>query len=177
MAVVREPLCPLRVLRRPGSQSAGRRRNPAVGAGNHAGACLAQQAAADAGCQQDVWLDPVERRWVEERGGMNLIPRPGDRTGRRRGDAPADRHAAPRRDSRFPHNARGGSTACDRRMWDPQWHDLLDCRPAIGVSYSGYGCGEDEVPKLGQGAACPGSAWRRGARTLGADPLVWSAAR
>ncbi|MEV0781236.1 branched-chain amino acid aminotransferase [Streptomyces sp. NPDC050428] len=42
-------------------------------AGNYAGAFLAQQAAADAGCRQVVWLDPVERRWVEEMGGMNLF--------------------------------------------------------------------------------------------------------
>ncbi|MEU5980030.1 branched-chain amino acid aminotransferase [Streptomyces sp. NPDC047315] len=42
-------------------------------AGNYAGAFLAQQAAADAGCQQVVWLDPVERHWVEEMGGMNLF--------------------------------------------------------------------------------------------------------
>ncbi|WP_416222953.1 branched-chain amino acid aminotransferase [Streptomyces sp. VB1] len=42
-------------------------------AGNYAGAFLAQQAAADAGCQQVVWLDPVERYWIEEMGGMNLF--------------------------------------------------------------------------------------------------------
>lgn len=42
-------------------------------AGNYAGAFLAQQAAADAGCRQVVWLDPTERRWVEEMGGMNIF--------------------------------------------------------------------------------------------------------
>ncbi len=42
-------------------------------AGNYAGAFLAQQTAADAGCQQVVWLDAVEHRWVEEMGGMNLF--------------------------------------------------------------------------------------------------------
>ncbi|WP_240137704.1 branched-chain amino acid aminotransferase [Streptomyces sp. MUM 178J] len=42
-------------------------------AGNYAGAFLAQQAAAEAGCRQVVWLDPVERRWIEEMGGMNLF--------------------------------------------------------------------------------------------------------
>lgn len=42
-------------------------------AGNYAGAFLAQQAAADAGCRQVVWLDAVENRWVEEMGGMNLF--------------------------------------------------------------------------------------------------------
>jgi branched-chain amino acid aminotransferase len=41
-------------------------------AGNYAASLLAQQEAADKGCDQVVWLDAVERRWVEEMGGMNL---------------------------------------------------------------------------------------------------------
>ena len=42
-------------------------------AGNYAAAFAASQAAETAGCDQVVWLDPVERRWVEEMGGMNLF--------------------------------------------------------------------------------------------------------
>ncbi|MFB4421392.1 branched-chain amino acid aminotransferase [Streptomyces sp. QL37] len=42
-------------------------------AGNYAGAFTVQQEAAAVGCQQVVWLDPVERRWIEEMGGMNLF--------------------------------------------------------------------------------------------------------
>jgi len=42
-------------------------------AGNYAGAYAAQVEAARAGCHQVVWLDPVERRWVEEMGGMNIF--------------------------------------------------------------------------------------------------------
>ncbi len=48
-------------------------------AGNYAGSLLAQREAAEQGCDQVVWLDAVERRWVEEMGGMNLFfvkPRP-----------------------------------------------------------------------------------------------------
>jgi branched-chain amino acid aminotransferase len=41
-------------------------------AGNYAASLLAQQQAAEKGCDQVVWLDAVERRWVEEMGGMNL---------------------------------------------------------------------------------------------------------
>jgi branched-chain amino acid aminotransferase len=41
-------------------------------AGNYAASLLAQQQAAEQGCDQVVWLDAVERRWVEEMGGMNL---------------------------------------------------------------------------------------------------------
>ena len=42
-------------------------------AGNYAGSLLAQRQAAQQGCDQVVWLDAVERRWVEEMGGMNLF--------------------------------------------------------------------------------------------------------
>jgi len=41
-------------------------------AGNYAASLVAQAQAADQGCDQVVWLDAVERRWVEEMGGMNL---------------------------------------------------------------------------------------------------------
>jgi branched-chain amino acid aminotransferase len=40
--------------------------------GNYAASLLAQQQAAKEGCDQVVWLDAIERRWVEEMGGMNL---------------------------------------------------------------------------------------------------------
>ncbi len=42
-------------------------------AGNYAAAFLAQAEAAEQGCDQVVWLDAVERRAVEEMGGMNLF--------------------------------------------------------------------------------------------------------
>jgi branched-chain amino acid aminotransferase len=42
-------------------------------AGNYAAAFIAQQQATDHGCDQVVWLDSVERRWVEEMGCMNLF--------------------------------------------------------------------------------------------------------
>lgn len=40
--------------------------------GNYAGGLLAQAQAAERGCDQVVWLDSREHRWVEEMGGMNL---------------------------------------------------------------------------------------------------------
>jgi len=40
--------------------------------GNYAGSLLAQKQAAKEGCDQVVWLDSRERKWVEEMGGMNL---------------------------------------------------------------------------------------------------------
>lgn len=42
-------------------------------AGNYAASLLAQSQAAEQGCDQVVWLDALERRWVEEMGGMNLF--------------------------------------------------------------------------------------------------------
>jgi branched-chain amino acid aminotransferase len=41
--------------------------------GNYAAAFVAQQQAVEQGCDQVVWLDAAEHRWVEEMGGMNLF--------------------------------------------------------------------------------------------------------
>lgn len=41
-------------------------------AGNYAASLIAQAQAAEKGCDQVVWLDASEHRWVEEMGGMNL---------------------------------------------------------------------------------------------------------
>ncbi|HEX3824580.1 MAG TPA: branched-chain amino acid aminotransferase [Mycobacteriales bacterium] len=40
--------------------------------GNYAASLIAQQEAIDNGCEQVLFLDAVERRWIEEFGGMNL---------------------------------------------------------------------------------------------------------
>ncbi|MFE4370651.1 branched-chain amino acid aminotransferase [Streptomyces sp. NPDC056835] len=47
--------------------------------GNYAASLLAQAEAAEKGCEQVVYLDAVEHRWVEELGGMNLYFVYGDR--------------------------------------------------------------------------------------------------
>ena len=41
-------------------------------AGNYAASLIAQAEAATHDCDQVVWLDSVERKWIEEMGGMNL---------------------------------------------------------------------------------------------------------
>src|SRR5246127_5020024 len=41
--------------------------------GNYAASLVAQAEAAENGCEQVVWLDAVERRFIEEMGGMNLF--------------------------------------------------------------------------------------------------------
>src|SRR5207245_10844933 len=40
--------------------------------GNYAGGLLAQAQASAQGCDQVVWLDSRDHRWIEEMGGMNL---------------------------------------------------------------------------------------------------------
>ncbi|MDY3127302.1 MAG: branched-chain amino acid aminotransferase [Corynebacterium sp.] len=42
-------------------------------AGNYAGSLLAQQQATEKGCDQVVWLDALEHKYIEEMGGMNLF--------------------------------------------------------------------------------------------------------
>ena len=42
-------------------------------AGNYAASLLAQANAIEQGCDQVVWLDAIERRYVEEMGGMNIV--------------------------------------------------------------------------------------------------------
>jgi branched-chain amino acid aminotransferase len=41
--------------------------------GNYAASLLAQTEAAEHGCEQVVFLDAIERRWIEELGGMNIF--------------------------------------------------------------------------------------------------------
>jgi branched-chain amino acid aminotransferase len=41
--------------------------------GNYAGGFIGQVQALDNGCDQVVWLDAIERRWIEEMGGMNIF--------------------------------------------------------------------------------------------------------
>ncbi|MFT5644087.1 MAG: branched-chain amino acid aminotransferase [Janthinobacterium sp.] len=42
-------------------------------AGNYAASLLAQAQAQDKGCDQVIWLDAVQRQYIEEMGGMNLF--------------------------------------------------------------------------------------------------------
>jgi len=42
-------------------------------AGNYAASLIAQQQAREKGCDQVVWIDAVERKYIEEMGGMNIF--------------------------------------------------------------------------------------------------------
>ncbi|MFT3881757.1 MAG: branched-chain amino acid aminotransferase [Gemmatales bacterium] len=58
--------------------------------GNYAASLLAQAQAAEQGCDQVVWLDAIERRYIEEMGGMNLFFVLGTGVGRPTGDPGTD---------------------------------------------------------------------------------------
>ncbi|MFR9674190.1 branched-chain amino acid aminotransferase [Streptomyces sp. TR06-5] len=100
-------------------------------AGNYAGSFVAQRAAQDAGCQQVVWLDPVERRWVEEMGGMNMFFV--------RGSGPGAEVVTPElsgsllpgvtRDTLLKLAERAGYTAKQERISLDQWRD--ECRRGV----------------------------------------------
>ena len=81
-------------------------------AGNYAASLVAQAQAAEQGCDQVVWLDAIEHRYVEEMGGMNLYFVFADGRARHPG---ADRHAAPRRHARLDPDARRATWASTSR--------------------------------------------------------------
>ena len=92
-------------------------------AGNYAAAFVAQAHATAQGCDQVVWLDAAEHRWVEEMGGMNLYFVYGSGRNARIVTPGADRHAAARRHPRLaahpgrrPRLLRRGGQDLDRRV-------------------------------------------------------------
>ena len=83
--------------------------------GNYAGGLIAQAQAAREGCDDVVWLDAAEHKWVEEMGGMNLafvFGKGGRPTARH---ITADRHVAAGRHARFAAEARGATSATGPR--------------------------------------------------------------
>ena len=69
--------------------------------GNYAASLIAQAYAAEQGCDQVVWLDAAEHRWVEEMGGMNLYFVYGSGPERAHRHPGADRRAAARHHPRL----------------------------------------------------------------------------
>ena len=91
--------------------------------GNYAASLIAQAHAADQGCDQVVWLDAVERRWVEEMGGMNLVFVYGTGALRAPRHPRPDRHPAARHHPRLaaealapPGHSGGGGSDLDRGL-------------------------------------------------------------
>ena len=86
--------------RRPGGTGA------AKCGGNYAASLVAQAEAIEHGCDQVVFLDAVERRYVDELGGMNIFFVFDDGT---HGHAAADRHDPARHHPRLGHHAGAAS--------------------------------------------------------------------
>ncbi|WP_225726854.1 MULTISPECIES: branched-chain amino acid aminotransferase [unclassified Nocardia] len=93
--------------------------------GNYAVAIMAQQRAAAAGFQEVVWLDPVERRWLEELSGMNLfLVRSGNGTVEVVTPELTDTIlAGVTRDSLLTLAAEAGYRVCEERISIDQWRD------------------------------------------------------
>ncbi|OON72758.1 branched chain amino acid aminotransferase [Streptomyces tsukubensis] len=112
-------------------------------AGNYAGAFLAQRAATEAGCQQVVWLDPVERQWVEEMGGMNLFFVRGTGPGAAVVTPPLTGTLLPgvTRDSLKTLAARRGYLVTEERISVGQWREECEA----GVITETFACGTAAV--------------------------------
>jgi branched-chain amino acid aminotransferase len=112
-------------------------------AANYGPSFVAQRIAQDAGCQQVVWLDSVERRWVEEMGGMNLFFV--------RGSGPGAEVVTPRltgtllpgvtRDSLLTLAERDGYRVGEERISVEQWRE--EC--AAGSITEVFACGTAAV--------------------------------
>jgi branched-chain amino acid aminotransferase len=94
--------------------------------GNYAAAFTAQQQAVEQGCDQVVWLDAGEHRWVEEMGGMNLFFVYGGGGGRPRIVTPALTGTllpGITRDSLLSLAPKLGVDAADGRISTEQWRE------------------------------------------------------
>ena len=112
-------------------------------AGNYAAAFLAQAHATAMGCDQVVWLDAAEHRWVEEMGGMNLYFV--------YGSGPSARIVTPAltgtllpgvtRDSLFTLAGELGYTADEGKISTDEWRDGV----ASGAITEVFACGTAAV--------------------------------
>jgi branched-chain amino acid aminotransferase len=111
--------------------------------GNYAAAFAAQQQAVDNGCDQVVWLDSAEHRWVEEMGGMNLFFVYGEGSGARLVTPALTGTLLPgiTRDSLLALAPSLGIPAEEGRISVEQWRD--DC--ASGVLTEVFACGTAAV--------------------------------
>ncbi|HEY7596644.1 MAG TPA: branched-chain amino acid aminotransferase [Actinophytocola sp.] len=112
-------------------------------AANYAGAFHAQRRAQEAGCQQVVWLDSAEHRYVEELGGMNLflVRRLGDTVELVTSPLTGTLLPGVTRDTVFTLAARLGHRVREERFTVEQWRD----EAASGVVTEAFACGTAAV--------------------------------
>jgi branched-chain amino acid aminotransferase len=114
--------------------------------GNYAAAFNAQQQAVEQGCDQVVWLDAAEHKWVEEMGGMNLffVYNDGSDQGRPRVMTPALTGSllpGITRDSLLRLAPEFGITAAEGRISTSQWREQC----ASGELTEVFACGTAAV--------------------------------
>lgn len=112
-------------------------------AANYGPSFVAQGLAQEAGCQQVVWLDGAERRWVEEMGGMNLFFVRRTTTGTEVVTPALTGTLLPgvTRDSLLVLAARLGHAVCEERLSVDQWR--AECRS--GLMTEVFACGTAAV--------------------------------
>ena len=114
----------------------------AKAAGNYGGAFAAGAEATSHGCDQVVWLDAAERRWVEEMGGMNLFfVHGGDRPHLVTPALTGSLLPGITRDSLLVLAAELGMTVEERRVSAARWR--ADC--ASGAMTEAFACGTAAV--------------------------------
>jgi len=112
-------------------------------AGNYAASLAAQAQATQMGCDQVVWLDAVERRWIEEMGGMNLYFVFGDGDGAHLVTSELTGTILPgvTRDSLLTLARELGHTVEERRISTDEWEKKVD----TGEITESFACGTAAV--------------------------------
>jgi len=112
-------------------------------AGNYAASLAAQAQATQMGCDQVVWLDAVERRWIEEMGGMNLFIVFGEGQGAHlvTSELTGTILAGVTRDSLLTLARELGYTAEERRISTDEWEKKV----ASGEITEAFACGTAAV--------------------------------
>ncbi len=134
--------------------------------GNYAASFLAQQQAVEQGCDQVVWLDAAEHRWVEEMGGMNLFFVHGGRAGAHITTPPLTGTLLPgiTRDSLLRLAPELGVEAVEDRISTDQWQaqcaageltEVFACGTAAVITPVGRVRGKSGEWLIGDGAPGP----------------------
>ena len=134
--------------------------------GNYAASFAAQQQAVTRGCDQVVWLDAAEHRWVEEMGGMNLFFVYGEGTQARIMTPALTGALLPgiTRDSLLALAPTLGIAAEESRISMEQWHDecargelteVFACGTAAVITPVGRAKGESAEWVVGDGNPGP----------------------
>lgn len=112
-------------------------------AGNYAGSLAAQAHAEEQGCDQVVWLDAIERNYIEEMGGMNLafIFGTGEDTELVTPELSGSLLAGVTRDSLLTVAADEGLKVSERRVSVQDWKDAA----ASGAMSEAFACGTAAV--------------------------------